>query len=190
MQIDPERLKWLETITLDKGNHPSFASGVCAMEAVAYVANEPHSDSPSCASPVIAAFVRQWNDDLDDAGRQRLKPYVAKLVGTRAPAAIEVQRAWLATDWLVRQHTPAWLDLAGCAEVATALRDLPPLTAKTCAAAQPMIDDARQRATAAWYAAGAAARAAARAKLDPTKVSLQASALDLLDRMIALGAEG
>ena len=46
----------LETITLEKGAHASFAKGVCAMELVSYIAGEPFSDHPKCTSPVLAAF--------------------------------------------------------------------------------------------------------------------------------------
>jgi hypothetical protein len=244
VEISKDKLEWLESITLGSGSHEAFADGVCALEAVAYLAHEPHSDAPKCASPVIAAFVRRWNDDLDDAGRQKLKPYLARLIGTKASPEVEDARAWLAADWMVRHHTPAWLDLAGCGDQAKALRDLPKITEVTCKAAAQAIADARQRAeaagkaagnaagnaawdaawdaagnaagnaawnaawaaagnaawdaaraaagnaagNAAWAAARAAAGNAARKKLEPTKLSLQASAFQLLEKMIELQA--
>ena len=55
----------------------------CVMEAVAYVAGEEWSDHPECASTVISAFLRSWNDSLSDEDRQMLKPLIPKLVGTR-----------------------------------------------------------------------------------------------------------
>src|SRR5688500_16148045 len=58
----------LEEITLSAGAHKSPEQGMCLLEAVAYVAGEPFSDHPKCVSPVIAAFGRRWNDDLDDEG--------------------------------------------------------------------------------------------------------------------------
>ena len=42
----------IEALVLQKGAHRSAAEGMCIMEAVAYVAGEPFSDHPSCASPV------------------------------------------------------------------------------------------------------------------------------------------
>ncbi len=225
----------LETLVLGRGNHPAD-DGKCVMEAVSYMAGEPHSDHPACASPVISAFMRKWNDDLDDETRQRLKPYIPRLIGTNATRAVESRRAWLVTDWLVRVHTPAWLELGGMKDQADALRALPEVTSTASAkSAQPTIETASEKAAAAgaaawdaaedaawdaartaaedaardaaWAAAWAAAwdaardaagdaaraaawdaaRDAAGAKLKPTVVSLQDSAFQLLDRLIAEG---
>jgi hypothetical protein len=173
---------------------------------------------------VIGQFLRSWNDVLNDRDRQMLKPYAKKVLGTATNAADEETRAWLATDWLVRVHTPKWLDLAGLKDDAKALRNLQPLTSSEIAVAvQSVIDGARQRASAAspaawdaawaaawaaardaagdaawaaawaaaraaaWAAAWAAARDAAEKRLRPTVRQLQKSALELLDRMIAVG---
>ncbi len=186
-QLDSTKLEWLAGVTLLKGSHPAN-DGMCAMEAVAYLAGEPHSDAPACASPVLAAFMRRWNDDLDDEGRQRLKPYLPRLVGTRASAAVEDRRAWMLTDWMIRVHTPAWLDLAGLVVQATTLRALPEIDATAVAwSVQGEIDAARDAArAAAWAAAGAAVKA----KLAPTVASLQASAFALLDALIECGEGG
>ena len=192
----------LDTITLASGGHASPADGLCVMEAAAYFAREPHSDRPACVSPVIAAFLRSWNDALSTADRNRLlKPYVLRVIGTRTTTADEETRAWLATDWLVRVQTPAWLRLAGLEAEAQALASLARITdATTARGAQPTLNEARSRAAAAWAAAGDAARAAAMdaaravakaaagARLAPVVAELQASALGLLDAMIAVGA--
>ena len=100
-------------IDLRKGSHQGREDGVCAMEAVAWLAGEPHSDQPQCACPVIAAFVISWNDSLPtDEDRNRiLKPFIPKLVGSRITAKVEERRSYLALDWLIRVHAPAWLDL-------------------------------------------------------------------------------
>ena len=153
----------LDSLTLLRGSHHAGNYEFCVMEAVAYMAGEKHSDSPKCASPVISAFMRQWNDDLDDAGRQKLKPYIPKLIGTKASKAVEEKRAWMVTDWLVRVYTPAWLDLGKMPEQAAALRALPALeSAARAKAAQGTINEARDKAAAARAAAWDAARAAAR----------------------------
>ena len=177
----------LDELHLDGGSHSSPEDGMCVMEAVAYFAHEPHSDKPKCVSPAIGAFLRSWNDSMSAEDRQRLKPYIPKVVGTSTTAEDESTRAWMATDWLARTFTPAWLDLAGLGEHASALRALGELTSAELAdAAIPVIN-------AAWDAARAAARDAARAAawaaLQPTVVELQGSAFDLLDRMIAVGQE-
>src|SRR5439155_4979907 len=72
----------LATLTLQTGAHtPDHA--FCVMEAAAYLSGEQWSDSPQCVSPVITAFLRDWNDCVDDTFRQRLKPYIERVLYTR-----------------------------------------------------------------------------------------------------------
>lgn len=147
----PDRLAAAETIRLSAGAHEDPGAGMCAMELVAYLAGEPHSDHPACACPALARFVRHWNDGLPtDADRDRLlKPIVPALVGTRAPRAVEEGRAWLAIDWLVRAHLPAWLDAAGLADAAAALRAAPEIASVVAALeAAPLVVRAKDEATA------------------------------------------
>jgi len=232
----------LSTVSFGVGQHPRTDAptgdrDLCIMEAVAYIAGEPWSDSPDCASPVVSAFLRSWNDDLSDADRDRLLPaavWVPRLVGSRGDPATEERRAYLALDWLIRVHTPAWFDLVpSLASHAEALRALPEVVDLASAVASKDLVYAAEAAAlaAAWAAAGHAARAAAghaawaaagdaaravawaaagdaaRAvagavagyvalaaasdaagyALCPTVETLQASALDLLDLMLACG---
>ena len=53
------------------------------MELASMLAGEPFSDKPKCADPVIASFLRAFNDRLGHARRQELRPYAASVVGTR-----------------------------------------------------------------------------------------------------------
>ncbi len=78
----------LDGIVLKASSHHTREAGVCSMEAVAWLAGEPHSDRPACACPVIGAFMIAWNDALpDDETRTRLlKPLLPLLVGSRAAA--------------------------------------------------------------------------------------------------------
>jgi len=253
----------LSTVSFGVGQHPRTDAPTgdrdfCIMEAVAYMAGEPWSDSPACASPVVSAFLRSWNDALSDADRDRLLPaavWVPRLVGSRGDPATEERRAYLALDWLIRVHTPAWLDLVpSLATHAEVLRALPEVVDLAGAQASKNVmdaagatawaarDAARDAAWAArspsgrvasvidqtihaweasgdsavasagdaardaardaglrvaWAAAGDAAWAAAGAAawdagyagsaLRPTVEALQASALDLLDRMLKCG---
>lgn len=103
----------LADLILKNGGHSDRSNGLCLMEVVAWVAGEPHSDQPRCVSPVLGAFGRSFNDGLNDDQRrtEMLRPFVPRLVGTAASAAIEERRAFMAMDWLIRVHTPAWLEL-------------------------------------------------------------------------------
>jgi hypothetical protein len=153
-----ERLKKVTAATLDRGAHDRFSRGACVMEAVAYVAGERFSDSPECACPVIAAFLRSWNDSLDDEARNRLlKPLIPDLVGSKSTPAVEERRSYMALDWLVRVFTPKWLDLVpSLAEHAKSLRDHEEIADLAGATA------AGVKTRAAWPAAGSAAGSAAR----------------------------
>ena len=195
----------LESIRLLSGAHESRDDGMCLLEAVACVAGEPHTDHPQCVCPVLAAFGRGWNDGLenDDEREKWLKPFLTRLVGTRGSAELSERRAWMALDWLIRVHGPAWMDLTeSLREHAAILRALPPQTSNQDLQSSKAARAAARAAAweAAWEAAGAAAgaaageaageaaraaaREAAQGALTPTKETLKASADDLFDRMI------
>ncbi len=153
----------LSQLTLAAGGHESRSDGLCLMEAVAWFANEPHSDHPQCTCPVLAQYGRGLNDILPVDKRQRLVPMIPLCVGT-AGDGHEVARAMLAVDWLIRTYTPAWLRLAKLDADADALSALPPIdTEPDALAATAAINTARLNAAAAGDAAGAAAWDAARA---------------------------
>lgn len=180
--IIQERWEKVQGLTLKKGAH-SPDSTFCVMEAVAFVAGEKWSDKPQCACPVIAAFLRSWNDAIPtDADRDRLlKPLIPQLVGTRNKP-LEMNRSLMAAGWLVRVHTPAWLRLAGLTKQADSLEGLPEITRmKQVPSLRGLLAAIRDDAYAAWDAA----RDAAGKKLAPTVEHLQQSALGLVQRMIA-----
>ena len=176
-------------LRLENGSHQGPDEGVCLMEAVAWLAREPHSDDPKCVCPVLGAFGRDLNDRLDVERRQRLKPLIPALVGTASDGHAEA-RGFMAMDWIVRTYTPAWLRLAGLDSEADGLQSLPEIAdAATLRGAQEMLDAARKSAAAAWAAAWDAAGASAGAPLEPTKRALQDSAVLLFRRMVERGAE-
>ena len=113
MSVDRDRLAEIGALRLGKGAHESFASGAGVMEAVAYIAGEPFSDHPWCASPVLGALLRAWNDCLDDETRQRLKPYAARLVGTAGSEDDEERRREMLWEWVLGTLVPRWLETAG-----------------------------------------------------------------------------
>jgi hypothetical protein len=102
------------------GTHASPQDGRCAMEWVSYLAGEPHSDQPACVSPVLRAMCIALNDGLDQEPRQRLRPYLARTIGT-ATDDLDTRRGWMAMDWLARVYAPAWLHLAGLTDRAQRL---------------------------------------------------------------------
>jgi hypothetical protein len=69
---------------LAEGRHLSPEEGLCFMEAVAFLAGNPHSDLPQCACPVFANFGRVINDALDDQSRDEfLIPLIPMLIDTK-----------------------------------------------------------------------------------------------------------
>ena len=162
MKIDFSRLEKLGS--LKRGGHKGPDAGACVMEAVAYIAGEPWSDHPQCVSHVIGAFLRNWNDNLlNDADRDRLlKPLIPKIINTRADAATEERRSYLALDWMIRTYLPAWLRLAKLNDDADKLAALAPIIdMSTATAAAPVVRASANKAAAARDATWAAARDAA-----------------------------
>ena len=162
-----------DTITLKAGQHNSLEDGACLLELTSYLAGEPWSDHPACVSPVLAAFGRTWTDGLrnDEERTRLLLPFAQRLIGTVSTPEVEERRSYLALDWLIRTHTPAWLrlvpTLTGHAGTLTALPEIVDLA--TATNAQPFV---------------AAARDAARAALEATVLQLQSSAVVLFHSMI------
>ena len=143
----------------DPGDQPPAPGDLCLLEACAWMAGEPWSDSPTCVSPVLADYGRDINDLLPDDRRQRLVPLIPQMLGT-AGDGLDETRSYEALDWLVRTYTPAWLDLAGLGAQAQALRDLRRIADLVAArAAGPVVRLARDKAAAAWADAWADARA-------------------------------
>lgn len=150
---------------LSEGLHEPPDNGdaikACVMEAVAYVAGERWSDQPYCACPIISTFLRTWNDALPDEDRDRLlRPLIPALIGTKSSMLgqkIERRRAAFAMDWLVREYTPAWLQLAGLASHADALASLPEITdLNQCHALMQVLEAAQRDAAIAKDAVASA----------------------------------
>jgi len=177
------------------GTHARPEDGRCAMEWVSHLAGEPHSDEPTCVSPVLRAMCIALNDGLEHEPRQRLRPYLTRTIGT-ADDRLDDRRGWMAMDWLIRLYTPAWLRLAALSAPARALEELSPVAGTDAlSVALDVLDSARRDARAArahafgvpsptgwaasvaaglagreaaWACAGAAAWAAARVSIGDT----------------------
>jgi hypothetical protein len=209
---------WMNGLTLPpllSGAHDSPDKGVCAMELVAFIERLPHSDSPECTCPVIAAFVRGFNDMMNDHERQQLLPYLPRLVGTVSPEH-EGKRAEMAAWKAIKVFAPLALQrrfpehaktLAQFDErkglKAAAAYAAKAYAAKAYAAAHAAADAAKAYAAAydaakayaakaAAYAADAAAAAAYAAHAAHAAIRKQiiAACFELLEQMLSIGPQG
>jgi hypothetical protein len=88
-----------QVIQLGRGKHSSPEHGACVMELASMLAGERFSDRPRTVCPVIGAFLRTYNDALDDQRRQDLYRYAADAVGTLRDAGLERRRAERCVDF-------------------------------------------------------------------------------------------
>jgi hypothetical protein len=102
------------------GIHPR--DGACLLDAVSYLEYGTLGDHPECVCPVIAAFGRGINDAMSDEGRQRLRVFIPRLVGTVDPDSEQARAEYLAWQ-AIRVFAPLALEAAGFKEQATALRN-------------------------------------------------------------------
>lgn len=87
MQYDPAKIG--ETFWLSPGAHHDPESGLCAMEAVAWLAGEPHSDHPSCVCRIIRNLTIALNDTMDEETRnEQLPRRLFKMIGTASDDAV------------------------------------------------------------------------------------------------------
>ncbi len=94
-----------QTIRLSKGKHTSKEHGACVMELASMLADEPFSDHPASVSPVIGSLLRAYNDSVDDARRQDLYAYAAKVVDSRGCAELEQRRVERVTAWMAKPES-------------------------------------------------------------------------------------
>jgi hypothetical protein len=88
-----------QTIKLSKGKHASPEDGACVMELASMLAGEPFTDHPASVCPVIGSFLRSYNDSIDDDRRQALYEYASRVVGSRATATVQQERATRLAEW-------------------------------------------------------------------------------------------
>ena len=93
-----------QTVRLSRGKHASPESGACVMELTSMLGGEGFTDRPECVCPVIAAFLRAYNDLVDDDRRQDLYPYAAAVVGTRSTPEVEARRGRRCVDLATRLY--------------------------------------------------------------------------------------
>jgi len=86
-------------LRLAPGGHDSPRDGVCVVELASLIAREEFSDRPRCVCPVLAAFLRGWNDRAAHAERQRLAPYATLIVGSRGDRETTRRRREICLEW-------------------------------------------------------------------------------------------
>ena len=127
--LPPDRI---EALSLERGSHESREQGLCSLEALAWLAGEPHSDTPLCVCPAIAEFVTNWNDLLGNEDRDRmLRPVLPHLARTNMGRETEVERHARTLDWLTRRNIPAWLEMAGFDKLAAKLARFSPINSRS-----------------------------------------------------------
>jgi hypothetical protein len=95
-----------QTVRLTKGKHTSPQRGICVMELASMLAGEPFTDHPRSVAPSIGAFLRGYNDIVDDVRRQDLYRYAADAVGTAGSPADERLRARRLRAWTAEFSAP------------------------------------------------------------------------------------
>ena len=169
----------VEHLVIKHGQHkpPNGAVEACAMEA-AYLRWAMRrgwakkkivagwTDRLDCVDGYIGGFVRNWNDSLrSDEDRTRIftLDLLDILPGTAGGDVLRLRRMWMGIDWDIRTRTVAFLRLAKLTADADALATLPEIVSQSqLTDAREIVQAAAKRAFAAWDAAGAAGRAAAR----------------------------
>jgi hypothetical protein len=150
----------IDQIVLSVGNHYSREQGVCALELVAWLAGEPHSDSPQCACPTIRSFVVNLNDSGPQWLRDEIKARALKIVGTRGSVDLQKRRAAVFAKSAIAQAE----SVLPIFEKARPDDDRPrkAIEAAKAALENPDAADAARAADAAYAAAYAAALSACR----------------------------
>ena len=144
---------------LRKGSSPDPSQGACLFDASMWLVYGKIGDDPPCSCPVIRRYAIGLNDRLPDAERQRLKPFILRVVGNRDPEN-ELARLRFIVLETSRRVVPMAFD-ARWPTVAAKLRALPDDVPYQ--KIRDVMQAARNTAVYAVYAVYAAAIAAANA---------------------------
>jgi hypothetical protein len=106
------RIPSFQTVRLAPGRHAAPEQGVCTVELASMLAGDRFSDSPRTACAAVAAFVRGYNDAIDDARRQDLLAIAALLVGSSSTQDATHARMWRLLAY-ARDLRPRRLGLLG-----------------------------------------------------------------------------
>ncbi len=84
--------------SLRQGPSHDPASGACLFDAGMWLVYGRIGDNPPCSCPVIRAYGIRLNDRMPDAVRQRLKPFILRIVGNRDPEAEEARTRFIVLE--------------------------------------------------------------------------------------------
>ena len=93
----PERSH--QTVTIRRGKHASPDRGACVVELASMLSGERFSDHPPTVCPVIAGFLRGYNDLMPEQDLPELYPIAARVVGTAGPKWVRRERARRLIEW-------------------------------------------------------------------------------------------
>jgi hypothetical protein len=99
-----------QTIRIDRGKHAAPEEGACVMELASMLGGESFSDRPSSVCPVVAGFLRGYNDLVDDERRQELYRYASDVVGSAGDRMLRWRRRRMLRRWarsVAERRSPA-----------------------------------------------------------------------------------
>ena len=99
-----------QTIRIDRGKHAVPEEGACVMELASMLGGEGFSDRPHSVCPVVAGFLRGYNDLVDDDRRQDLYRYASDVVGSAGDRMVRWRRRRMLHRWarrLAERRSPA-----------------------------------------------------------------------------------
>lgn len=117
-----------QTISLSYGSHPQREEGMCAMEAAAFIAGEPHSDRPLCVDEAITVLMIRFNDKLktDEERNHWIKPLIPRVLGTRTTdRKVFLKRTYACANFVIHRTAPLRLRSLGREELAVLMEAIP-----------------------------------------------------------------
>ena len=121
----------LRDLPLERGTHKTNSGALSLMEAVAYVAGEPHTDHPECACPVITEVAAYADFCYVPQVKIALAQRVLQIAGSKSSDDVQFDRLCLLADHTLHVVLPEELQKRSAALVAR-LRALPKITRDNC----------------------------------------------------------
>ena len=148
-RFDPGRLIELSKLTRQPG--PAPRAGGTVLQAATWIGDHRWTRGSPTIEPMIAALAGAWNEDLDDAERERrLRPLVAVLPGTAAVPGTAARLLAELAHLLASDIIATWTH--GTVTAITALNPEPAVRGHALRL-QRFEAEAHDRARAGWWAA-------------------------------------